>query len=152
MITLLLSTRKSGRTRHYVFGKNLKNSKTKSSRNEGLIRHQILMTTRKSLQQELSMTKMFFGHVSKRAKLSILNAFIVFVVNVTIRKVITPQEKGEVMVQREGQMVLIKHYVIIKVCPHLQILYFFQKTIVPRLKTKDYHLPDDVIGDRKSVV
>ena len=139
MIALLLSTRKSGRTRHYVFGKNLNNSKTKSSRNEGLIRHQILMTTRKSLRQELSMTKMFCGHVSKRAKLSILNAFIVFVVYVTVRKAITPQEKREAMVQREGQMMMIQHYVIIKVCPHLQILYFFQKTIVPRSKKKDYH-------------
>jgi len=138
-MALLLSTRKSGKTRHYVFGKNLKNSKTKSSRNERLIKHQILMTTRKSLQQELSMTKMFCGRVSKRATLSILNAFIVFVVYVTVRKAITPREKREVMVQKEGQMMMIKHYVIIKVCLHLQIPYFFQKNTEPRLKKKTYH-------------
>ena len=138
-MALLLSTRKSGKTRQHVFGKNLKNFKTKSSRNERLIKHQILMTTRKSLQQELSMTKMFCGRVSKRAELSILNAFIVFVVYVTVRKAITPQEKREVMVQREGQMMMIKHYMIIKVCLHLQIPYFFQKTIEPRLKKKTYH-------------
>jgi len=138
-MALLLSTRKSGKTRQHVFGKNLKNFKTKSSRNERLIKHQILMTTRKSLQQELSMTKMFCGRVSKRAALSILNAFIVFVVYATVRKAVTPREKREVMVQKEGQMMMIKHYVIIKVCLHLQIPCFFQKTFEPRLKKKTYH-------------
>ena len=97
------------------------------------------MTTRKSLQQELSMTKMFCGRVSKRAALSILNAFIVFVVYATVRKAVTPREKREVTVQKEGQMMMIKHYVIIKVCLHLQIPNFFQKFIEPRLKKKTYH-------------
>ena len=51
--------KKKWKTLHSVFQKYLKNSVTKNSENQDLIKHQILITTRKSLLQEFSLTKMF---------------------------------------------------------------------------------------------